>query len=163
MAFTGRAVYSDFDSTAEDVSDYINIVSPAETPLLDFLGDADEPADNVLYQWMEDTLSPNTIVASSDVASDTAATVIGIAAAKAPMLQVGMVLIGPTASGSEYMNITVIAGNSITVARAFGGTTANSFAAGQSISVIGDAALEGADVDQSSATDRVRKTNYQWN
>lgn len=118
---------------------------------------------NMRSRGIEDELSPNTVVASSDVASDTAATAIGLVGGKAPYLQVGQVLIGPSASGSEYMNITAIAGNTITVARAFGGTTANSFAAGQSISVIGDAALEGADVDQSSATDRARKTNYQWN
>jgi hypothetical protein len=160
MAFTGRAVYSDFDSTAEDVSDTIGMVSPAETPLLDFLGDSGDPADNLLYQWIEDQLSPNTIVASSAVSSDTANTVMGVAAGKAPYLQVGMILVGPSASGSEYMVVAAIAGNSITLGRAFGGTTANSFAAGQSISVLGDAALEGADVDQSSATDRVRKSNY---
>lgn len=161
MAFTGRAVYSDYDSTAEDVADYVAMISPADTPLLDFLGDAMEPGENTLIQWIEDVLSPNTIVASSAVASNvTGGNDIGVAGGLAPQLQVGMVLVGPSASGSEYMQISAIAGNTISVTRAFGGTTANSFAAGSSISVLGDAALEGADVDQSSATDRSRKSNY---
>ena len=105
-------------------------------------------------------LSPNTIVASSNVASAATDTQIGVASAKAPYLQVGMILMGPSASGSEYMVISAISGNTITVQRGFGGTTPNSFAAGQSINMISDAALEGDDVTQDSSTVRVRKTNY---
>lgn len=160
MPFTGRAVYSDFDSTAEDVSDMIGMITPHETPFLDFLGDPSDPVDNILHQWIEDELSPNTIVAATDVASTTANTNMTVAHGKAGYLQVGMVLIGPAASGSEYMLVTAINGDIVTLGRAFGGTLANSFAAGQTLQVLGDAALEGADVEQNSATNRVRKSNY---
>ena len=50
MAFTGRATYSNFNTIAEDVSDTISIISPHETPLLDFLGDADLPATSTLHE-----------------------------------------------------------------------------------------------------------------
>ena len=105
-------------------------------------------------------MSPNTIVASSAVSSDTADTLIGIAGSKARRLQVGMILRGPSGAGNEYMVISAISTNTITVTRAFGGTTANSFAAGQSIDVIADAALEGDDVTTDTSGVRSRKQNF---
>ncbi len=39
MAFSGRAVYSNFSAVAEDVSDIVSMISPRETPLLDILGE----------------------------------------------------------------------------------------------------------------------------
>ena len=110
-------------------------------------------------EWLEDSLSPNTLVASNNVASDTANTAIGVA--NANRLQVGMILRGPSASGSEYMTIASIAGTTITVTRAFGGTTANSFASGQSMDMISDAALEGDDVTVDTSGVRSRKQNFQ--
>jgi hypothetical protein len=71
-----------------------------------------------------------------------------------------MVLRGPAASGSEYLIITAIAGNTITVDRAIGGTLANSFAGLASIDVISDAALEGDDVTQDTSGVRSRKQNF---
>lgn len=160
MPFSGRATYSNFSAIAEDVSDIVSMISPRETPLLDILGDAPFPARSVLHEWLEDDLSPNTIVASSAVASDTVDTNIGIAASKARRLQVGMILRGPSGSGNEYMVISAISGNTITVTRAFGGTTANSFPAGSSIDVIADAALEGDDVTTDTSGVRTRKQNF---
>lgn len=160
MAFSGRAVYSNFTAIAEDVSDIVSMISPRETPLLDILGDAPFPARSVLHEWLEDDLSPNTIVASSNVSSDTVDTAMGVAAAKARRLQVGMILRGPAASGNEFLIISAISGNTITLNRAFGGTLANSFAAGQSIDVIADAALEGDDVTTDTSGVRSRKQNF---
>lgn len=111
-------------------------------------------------EWLEDSLSPNTIVVSSAVASTAADTVIGVSAGDAALLQTGMILTGPAASGTEYMVISVIAGNSITVQRAQGGTLANSFAAGQTVNVMADAAYEGEDVVQSTPTIKDRNFNY---
>ena len=82
---------------------------------------------------------------------------MGVAGGKAPYLQVGMVLRQPTTD--EYFTISVIAGNTITLTRGFGGTTATSFAAGESLLVIADAALEGDDVTQDSSTVRSRLNN----
>lgn len=160
MAFSGRAVYSNFTATAEDVSDIVSMISPRETPLLDILGDAPFPARSVLHEWLEDDLSPNTIVTSADVASTAVDTALGVAASKARRLQVGMILRGPAASGNEFLVISAISGNTITVNRAFGGTLANSFAAGQSIDVIADAALEGDDVTTDTSGVRSRKQNF---
>jgi len=124
---------------------------------LDFLGDADLPATNTLHEWLEDELAPNTIVASSAVASAATDTPMGVVGGKAGYLQVGAVLRQPVTG--EYFTVSIIAGNTITLTRGFGGTTATSFNAGQSLTVIANASLEGADVTQDSSTLRLRKNN----
>jgi len=58
------------------------------------------------------------------------------------------------------MVISAISGNTITVNRAFGGTSASSLAAGAVLEVIADAALEGDDVQRDISGPRPRKFNY---
>lgn len=157
MPFTGRATYSNFVVIREDVSDLVSIVTPHETPFLDYIGDADFPAMQIKHEWLEDELAPNTVVASSAAASAVTDSQVGIAAGKAPYLQVGMVLRQPQTN--EYFTISVIAGNTLTLTRGFGGTVATSFAAGAQLMVIADAALEGDDVTQDSSTNRARINN----
>lgn len=163
MAFTGRTIYNQgvFRGVAEDVSDMIAMISPYETPLLDALGDAANPASNVLHEWLEDELNPNTVVASTVVASTTAVSSVTVSYKGGPAaqyLQVGSVL-KVNATG-EYVQVTAIVGNDITFSRAFGGTTANSFAAGASLFLISEAAQEGADVEVDTSRPRSRKQNY---
>lgn len=158
MPFTGRATYSNFTAIAEDVSDLVSMISPRETPLLDILGDAPFPARNVLHEWIEDDLSPNSIATASNVASDTAQTSFGVANSKAARLQPGMVLRAPN---GEYMVVEARnLPNTITVSRAFGGTTATSLGTGQLLDVISDAGFEGADVEVDTSGVRARKNNF---
>lgn len=59
MAFTGKATYSagqTLPELVEDVADLVSIISPAETPLLDHLGDATRSASSTIHEWMEDAL-----------------------------------------------------------------------------------------------------------
>lgn len=59
MPFTGKATYAagtDLPEIMEDVADVIGIVSPYETPLLDYLGDAKRPATSTVHEWIEDAL-----------------------------------------------------------------------------------------------------------
>lgn len=161
MVFSGRAIYDSgvFNEAAEDVSDIISQISPWDTPLLDLLGDAPEPATNVLHEWLEDELNPNTIVSSSLV--DTAGTNIGVHVAGAAVgnyLQTGAQLKNKTTG--EYMQITAVAANTITVSRGFGSTTAATITAGDEIFVISDVALEGADVTGDISRPRTRPFNY---
>lgn len=168
MPFSGKAVYSPLvfsSELAEDVSPLVSIISTFETPLLDALGDAQFPAANALHEWVEDALAPNTIVNSTAVASTAADTALGIAGGNAPYLRPGAILrvpgdqVGRTDDG-EYWQIKTVVGDTITVARAFGGTTASSFAAGFTLEVISDAALEGDDVNLDTSRGRPRKSNY---
>lgn len=160
MAYNGLAVYTTniFDGLAEDVSDIVGIISPAETPLLDVLGNAPNAAENILHEWLEDSLAPTTLVASAAVASTTADTAIGVALGAAPRMRVGAIVMN-VASG-EYMQIGAISGNTITFVRAFGATSATSYGVLSQFQVISDAAQEGADVDRDTSIGRLRKTNY---
>lgn len=59
MPFTGKATYDAGETLPEiieDVSDIIGIVSPYETPLLDWLGDPKRPAISTVHEWLEDAL-----------------------------------------------------------------------------------------------------------
>lgn len=166
MAFTGRAVYDTdgtntaFNGIYEDISDVISMISPSETPLLAALGDPEMPAFNVLHEWIEDALTPDTI-ASSQTLSDTI-TYIPAYAARHPQignnLGAGDVIYNGTTG--EYMQITAASGNTITVTRGFGGSTAATITAGVSLTVVSPAALEGADVDNDVSMIRSRHTNY---
>src|SRR5262252_288265 len=125
MAFSGLAVYKDgyFPSVAEDVSDVVSMISPYETPLLDAIGDAMYPATSVLHEWLEDALNPNAIQSAeaSTVVLAASVTSLGVAGGLAAFLQNGMLLRAPQ---GEYLQVQAINGNTITVNRGFGGTTA---------------------------------------
>lgn len=163
MAFSGHAVYKSgfLSDIAEDVSRQVSMISPYETPFLDLVGDAMEPAKSVVHDWLEDSLAPNRLSVVANVASATTDTALGVGTGLGAYLQAGMILRGPEAAGAEYMQIISIAGpNTITVSRAFAGTTANSFASTQFLMVISDAATDGADVTVDVSKARPRNTNY---
>jgi hypothetical protein len=170
MPFTGRATYDTlngqavFDGTAEDVSPQIGMISPKETPLLDLIGDGDFAAQNVYHEWLEETLNPSTIIATTAIASVTTSTSLlftdSSGRAMARHLQVGMQLkINGT---GEYLQITAIdtSNNVVQVSRAFGSTSAASWGAGGEVLVVGPVTLEGADMGNDISRARVRKGNY---
>lgn len=162
MVFTGRAIYDTgiFEGVAEDVSEIITMISPHETKVLDRLSQAPREAFNVLHEWLEDDLNPNTIV-SSDTAGS-AVTTVTVAdldgSAVAGFLQVGAIL--TSNSSGEYMQIAGITGNILLLTRGFGGTSAATITEGDNLFIISDAALEGADVSGDISRPRARKTNF---
>jgi len=159
MAFNGRAVYSDWDSHAEDLSDIVAMLAVKDTPLLDILGTSERPATSVKHEWIEDTLRPHTSTMSSNVAST--ATGTGIEPAKTTtMFRVGDLVRLGSGVYNEVCLVTSVDATTLYVTRAQGGTTATSFAAGAVIEVIGNAALSGADVDEDWSQDRARCSNY---
>jgi hypothetical protein len=163
MAFTGRALYDTgvWTGVAEDVSDIITSISPVATPLLAALGASNMPSKSILHEWLEEELTPNTIVSSGTMVNSTSETSIPVhsnGAAVASYLQVGAVVRNNTTG--EYMQITAAAGNTITVSRAFGATTIATVMGGHTFTVIAPAALEGADVDNDISRPRSRLTNY---
>lgn len=162
MSFTGKATYSagtTLPEIAEDVSDLVSIVSPHETPLLDALGDARRPARSTVHEWLEDALLPN-----EDTVNDGAIAVplseTSFEVATITRFRVGdqVLLEGK----GEVMLVTgVNTGTSVlTVTRAYGGSTAASLADGDTLRIIGNAALEGADADTARFTARTRQVNY---
>ncbi|MGP1345246.1 MAG: SU10 major capsid protein [Phycisphaerales bacterium] len=161
MAFTGKSTYSagaSLPEISEDVSDIIGIVSPHETPLLDWLGDPRTEARSTVHEWLEDALLPNTdaIDDTTFSPSPTAATAFDVA--NASRFRVGD-QIAVEGSG-EVMLVTAINDPEITVVRGYGGTTPAALGDGQKIIILGNAALEGADKPAPRFTNRVRKSNF---
>ncbi|MEM7755178.1 MAG: DUF5309 family protein [Planctomycetota bacterium] len=160
MAFTGKSTYgagADLPEIAEDVSDIIGIVSPHETPLLDHLGDAKRPALSTVHEWIEDALLANTgtIDDSGITGSSTSFSV-----AESSPFRVGD-LVRPGDSGEVILITAIDAGtDTLTVSRAYGGTTPTGLSDGMMLTIIGNAALEGADAPTARFADRVRKSNF---
>ncbi|MEM1184161.1 MAG: DUF5309 family protein [Planctomycetota bacterium] len=160
MAFTGKATYgagADLPELAEDVSEIVGIVSPHETPLLDHLGDAPRPAMGTVHEWIEDALLANTGTID-DAAIQGSATSFGVDAASS--FRVGD-LVRP-GDAAEVVLVTAVdeGAGAITVVRGYGATTPVGLIDEMALTIIGNAALEGADAPTARFTDRVRRSNF---
>ncbi|TVS09485.1 MAG: hypothetical protein EA423_00075, partial [Phycisphaerales bacterium] len=160
MTFTGKTTYgagADLPELVEDVSDIIGIVSPHETPLLDHLGDAARAAQSTRHEWIEDALLPNTDAIDdadfSDPFSDTVIPVLN-----ASSFRTGdIVRVDGT---TEVLLVTQVGASSVTVVRAYGGTTPASLETGFGLTILANAKLEGAEAEAARFTDRVRRSNF---
>lgn len=161
MAFTGKATYTagaDLPEIMEDVSDLISIVSPYETPLLDHLGDPARPALSTIHEWVEDALLPNTDAVNQTTFTPNAQDATSITVNNGSRFQVGD-LVRP-GNASEIMQVTAVVANTLTVVRRYGGTPASNLSNGLKLTIVGNAALEGADAPATRFTTRYRKQNY---
>lgn len=161
MPFTGKATYAagaDLPEIMEDVSDLISIVSPYETPLLDHLGDPARAALSTVHEWVEDTLLPNTDAVNQTTFTPNAQDATSVTVNNGSRFQVGD-LVRP-GNASEIMQVTAIATNTLTVVRRYGGTPASNLSNGLKLTIVGNAALEGADAPATRFTTRYRKQNF---
>jgi hypothetical protein len=160
MAFTGKATYSAgiaLPELAEDVADLIKLITPAETPLLDALGDPLREATSTHHEWLEDELLPNKDAVNDSTwtnpASDTTFDVDhGGRFRTGDQIQIE--------GSEELMLVASVAGNTLTVQRGYANTTPESLANDQVINILGNAALEGQDRPNARFTNRVRCGNY---
>ncbi|MEX0742282.1 MAG: DUF5309 family protein, partial [Phycisphaeraceae bacterium] len=161
MGFTGKATYSagaTLPEIAEDVSDIIGIVSPYETPLLDHLGDSHRVATSTRHEWLEDELLPNVDAIDAAHTFSNPITDSTFDVVNSSRFRVGDQLQG---EGSlEVMLVTDVSGDTLTVVRGYGATTADVLYAEQEIRILGNAALEGADRPETRFTTRTRATNH---
>jgi hypothetical protein len=161
MAFTGKATYDAGETLPElieDVSDVIGIVSPYETPLLDWLGDPKRSAASTVHEWLEDTLHPNTDQINQTVFTPDALNCTGVTVDNGGRFQVGDQV--RPGDSREVMLVTVVAGNVLTVIRGYGNTTKVPLVNDMKLTILGNAALEGGDAPAARSTSRVRRMNY---
>jgi len=161
MSFSGKSTFSagtDLPELMEDVSDIISIVSPYETPLLAYLGDAKRPATSTIHEWIEDTLNPNTDLINQAVFSPSATAATSVTVDNGTRFQVGD-LVRPGDS-AEVMLVTAISTNTLTVVRQYGGSPSSALSDNLKVTILGNAALEGAAALSARFTSRTRKQNY---
>lgn len=160
MAFTGKATYSagaTLPELAEDVSDLIGIVSPYETPLLDALGDPLREATSTHHEWLEDELLPNKDAINDNTwANPDADTQFNVD--NGSRFRTGDQI--QIEGSKELLLVTNVNGNTLTVLRAYAGTTPENLADNQVINILGNAALEGEDKPGERFTNRQRRGNY---
>ena len=155
MPFNGLATYDNFEGIEEDVSDLVAFLAPFETPLLDVLGSSDRPATNVKHEWLEDTLNPTTDVVSTAVLSGTGQG--GIDVAHVTYFRVGDVI----QIDKEVMMVASVSEvSTLAVTRGYGASAPAGHAAGATVTIIGNAALEGEETDEDRSTKLARKWNY---
>ncbi len=149
MAFSGLA--SNETNTASliqrDISEIVRRLSIKETPVLDWLGDATNPAVSIKHEFIEDQVLPNTIITSTAIASATAATGIQLATAGLGYaFNVGQI-VAIRGANPEVMQVTSIpsGGNSLVFTRAYDAGTTGSLAAGGTLYVGAAAGIEGLD------------------
>jgi hypothetical protein len=144
MSFSGLSTNRMFTPNliGEDISQVIATLAPYEAPFLDWLGDSDRfAASSPKHEFIEDFLRPRYIIASTAIASATAATVFQVNGL-GEALTVGTILENETQA--ELMQVTSILGsNSIQVARNYDGAATGSLAPGGQLFVRWPAAEEG--------------------
>jgi hypothetical protein len=147
MAFSGKSTNEAFavSQVQEDVAAMVAALSPKETPLLDFLGDADAFATSTKHEYWQDHMLPNYIINSGAINSATAVTAfqtngLGLA------LTEGTLLENESAAPEVMQVVSIVGANSIVVSRGYGaGGTVGSLVAGQNIYVRVMAGVEGQD------------------
>jgi hypothetical protein len=170
MAFSGKATYDPGappgEEIAEDVSPVIAMIARDETPLLDFLSPADEPAWSTHHEWLDDALLPNRSLTTASGASG--ATALPVTTGEGKFFRAGDTVkiskISTTASASyardEVMLVTAVSTDTLTVTRGFGGTTAAVFALGDEVQRVARGELEGADAPSVANQNMNRRSNW---
>jgi hypothetical protein len=163
MSFTGKCTFTsgaNLPELADDLADIVSIVAPAETPLLDALGDPARVATSTHHEWFEDALLPNTDNLAMPGLNDTAMTTTLLTVAHAPRFRPGD-LVNPKSSRETLLVTAVNVGaNQLTVARGYGASTKSALTDGLELRIISNAALEGQDAADARFSVRTRAGNY---
>jgi hypothetical protein len=105
-----------------------------------------------------DSLLPNTDTINQTTFTPNGQDATSITVYNGPRFQVGD-LVRP-ANAPEVMLVGAVAGNVLTVTRRYGNTPPFTLTNGMKLTILGNAALEGADAPGARFTSRVRKQNY---
>ena len=163
---TTQSTYDDTTLQKRVITDYITLIDPADAPFVEAMGGLDGGAKKFRFvnfphtkvEWIEDTREP--LAVGLNTAMNNSVTTAVLLAASANMVQVGQILL--FADGSEQMWVSAVAsdGVTLTVTRAYGGTTATAQVVNNNtaIEILGIARLEGAESHGLGYT--VRSTNY---
>jgi len=105
-----------------------------------------------------DTLLPNTDSVNQGTFTPNGQDATAITVANGSRFQVGDQV--RPGNAPEVMFITAVSGNNLTVVRRYGNTPASTLTNGLKLTILGNAAVEGADAAAARFTNRVRKQNY---
>lgn len=136
----------------ESVVDEFLTLNPHQIPILSLIGFG-QPVTNTKHEWVEDEMFAYESKLTENVADDAATSVAvadGSIFRKDHVIQIQ----------DEYMLVTNVSGNTITVTRGYLDSTATGHDAGDVVEILYSEAEEGADAREARAKQRVMKENY---
>ncbi|EGI2114794.1 DUF5309 domain-containing protein [Listeria monocytogenes] len=146
----------DFKDQVRSLESGISMIIDDQPTLLGLIGMSGEALTQTKYEWMSDNLNSNLANVKTAVASGTATTIELITGDGAKFRVNAIAVVG-----EEYLKVTAVAGDTITVVRGFDGTTANAtIDAGAEIRIVARPQLQGAGVGQDEGHDRYTQYNH---
>ncbi|QIC06112.1 DUF5309 domain-containing protein [Brevibacillus sp. 7WMA2] len=144
----------DFKDQVRELSAGIDLIINDSPTLLGLVGLNGEPLTQTKFEWMSDNLNSNRANVKADVtATDTQLVVNDSDGEK---FRINAIVV----AGEEYMKVTAVAGDEVTVIRGFDGTTAGALKAGAELRIVARPQLQGAGVGQDEGHDRYVDDNY---
>lgn len=154
-----KTSYSDTTNQLRIISDVINLIDPYDTPLLNALGGLDSArgkmkvrGNGTKVEWLEDAFFPTSGTMGSSTITTNATTVT---VTDGSVFKAGDVIL----IDSEYMWVSAVSGEDLTVTRTFGGTNAT-HDSGATISIVAQSRLEGATASFDALVDITAPYNY---
>ncbi|MEK5396018.1 SU10 major capsid protein [Paenibacillus sp. FSL K6-2859] len=144
----------DFQDQVRQLEAGISLIIEDSPTLLGLIGLGTTPLYQTKYEWMSDNLNSNRAVAAE--AALIGANTITVAAGDGLKFRVNAIVV----IGEEYLRVTAVAGDVITVVRGYDGTTASAVALGAEIRIVSRPQLEGALPGVDEGHDRLVDYNY---
>lgn len=148
------ALTYDFKDQVRQLEEGISLIINDAPTLLGLVGLNGEPLFQTKYEWMSDNLNSNRANVTEEVLA--AATTIKVASGDGEKFRVNSIVV----AGEEYLKVTAVVGDVITVVRGFDGTTAAVIAAGAEIRIVSRPQLQGALPGVDEAHDRYTDYNF---
>ena len=162
MATGTRYSYTDSGVNMRSIADAVYMIDWTEAPLLNILGFGPENVrkfdlvnfPSTKIEWIEDTMSPYT--ATVNEALDNSETAVDVATDQGAYFRQGDIV----AVDSEYMLVTSVSTDTLTVSRGYGGTTAASHSDQATMTLLTRAMPEGSDATTGHTTTTSQPYNY---
>jgi hypothetical protein len=153
------------DARVRQVYEMIDIMSPEAVPFLKLVGIDGEAGENPKIEWLEDTLlAESSLVVAGGVVSSSSATILNVTTGDGVNFQPYEVIkINPAgvAASAEYLYITAVNADALTVVRGVAGSSAAStITAGDTVEIVGLANRENVDAPTKGTTDLTIPYNY---
>lgn len=158
---TARTPYTDTGIQRKVISEMIGLIDWTEAPLLKRLGTTNEsrwdwlnwpPGNSKKIEWLEDTMSSTTDTLNGGVDASQTSWVV----TNGDYFHQGTVI----ECESEYVVVTSVSNNTLTVLRAWGGTSAATHATSTALTIKGIAQVSGANYSIGNTTTMTVPYNY---
>jgi hypothetical protein len=163
MALASASGLASFDQSAGEFLDLSNelaeIIRRDNTAFISRIGISGE-ATETTHSWMEDVLNPNTATAAEAI--DNSETAIDVATGHGARFKVGTLFRVAMQGKTEVMQVTAISGDTLTVVRGYGSTSAEDYGAttNHTLQIIAHPNQESQDPPADESRARTKVSNY---